>query len=686
MSSTDNAIQDNEPTSMSSRPPAASNASLPDELSYLITAFLPSHPPATRSKAYLTLSAFCQGVRSSSPIKGTQPDPATEAMVKVFEPIIVPRVMDTEESTVIAGATFLTALFQVDRESASSIFQQDGVLEAVMDSVDLAPSTQLAQSIAYLLAQACGHKACRAILTLQSVKWLEIMSRTSTDTNLRAGATNALIKLSKGSADDNPDSGKAGTGTRKDEDLANAMKEIVVAGSDITSMSDAVEGLAYLSVEPNIKDVLSRNADFLRRLFALIPRRPGPLSTELAEPTSTVVFGILVIISNLCAYRPRLTEEQSQIEKLRRMAKSDSTKVSNVSPLDDDENVKARIRRLLDAGVLDTFAGAIRTDSPGIRMTIGKSLISIIEDKENRGKVLQNGGAKILGQIIKQALSTASKPNDQTPNIDPAYLDSIQALAKLAITSSPVQVFGPNAGAMYDAIRPFSFMLQNQSSTLLQQFESMMALTNLSSHSAETAARIAQAPGLMNKIELLLLEDHALVRRAAMELLCNLIAGSDEVFERYGGGTNPSGTKSKLQVVLALCDVEDLPTRLAASGALATLSAAPSACKALANLQLDRRRVFLNLARLIDPSVHHDSDEGENESHHGLVHRGIICARNIFVNIEEQALRKQLTKAAEDTGLTQALVNIVKAQMESTDEVILRPTAETLKILMENKA
>jgi hypothetical protein len=668
-----------------------SNASLPDELSYLITAFLPSHPSATRSKAYLTLSAFCQGVRSSSPVKGKQPNPATEALVKVFEPLIIPQLVDTEESSLIAGASFLTALFQVDWEAASFLFQQDGVLEAAMDSVDLTPSAQLARTIVYLLAQACGHKVCRAVLTPQSVEWLGIMSRTSTDMILRAGATNALIKMSKGSAADNPGTGGTETGTRKDEDLAGAMKDIVIAGSDMASTSDAVEGLAYLSVEPDIKEILSRDSTFLRCLFTLIPRRPAYLSTKQPEPTTTVVFGILVIISNLCAYRPRLTEEQSQIEKLRRMAKASDNSMKAPSVLDDDENVKGRIKRLLDAGVLDVFAAAIRTDSSGIRITIGKALISIIEDKENRGKALQSGGAKILGQIIKHASTSASKSSDQTPTIDSAYLDSIQALAKLAITSSPVQVFGPNAGAMYDAIRPFSFMLQSPSSTLLQRFESMMALTNLSSYSAETAARIAQTPNLMNQVELLLLEEHALVRRAAMELLCNLIAGSDEVFERYGGETNSSSTKSRLQVVLALCDVDDLPTRLAASGALATLTAAPSACKALVSLQTDRRRVFLYLAQLIDPSITRaeDSDEvnaeRENESHPGLVHRAIVCARNIFVSIDDQAVRKRLSKDAEDAGLTQALVIVVKGQIGSAEEAILRPTAETLKILMDSK-
>lgn len=183
-----------------------SNALLPEELSYLISGFLPLSSPATRSKAYMTLSSICQGVRSSSHAK-EKPEPATEALVRCFGPLTISRLSDTEEGTVLAGVSFLTALFHVDWESASSIFQDDGVLEAIVDGVDLNPSIQLSLSVAQLLAQACGHKGCRSILTSQSLQWLEHTSHTSRDLRVRTGATTALIKLSKGLATDTPETG-----------------------------------------------------------------------------------------------------------------------------------------------------------------------------------------------------------------------------------------------------------------------------------------------------------------------------------------------------------------------------------------------------------------------------------------------------------------------------------------------
>lgn len=656
---------------------------LPDELSYLITAFVPSQTASLRSKAYLVLSAFCQGVRNSFPVKGKQPDSATEALTRVFRPLVLSRLEDTEESILIAGISFLTALFQVDWDSASSIFQDDGVLESVMYSVDLTPSLGLSLQVAHLLGQACGHKPCRAIITPQTIQWLSSTSRNTKDTALRAATTITLVKLSKGNAFDSSE----GTGStfpnvqRADDELAQVMKGLVINGADQSSIADAVEGLAYLSADPVVKEALANDSVFLQRLFSLVPRRKALNHAEFIS--STLLYGILLIISNICAYRPRLTEEQAQVENLRRMANADKapTQASDSSVLDDDANVKARIRELLGAGVLDVFAAAVPgTDSLGVKVNVGKALLSIVEEKENRGRVLQSGGAKILSLIIKTTTSDV-----KTSELDSAQLQPIQALAKLSITSSPVQVFGPNEGAIYDATRPFSILLQHPSSSLLQRFEALMALTNLSSASPEAASRIARADGLMNKVDLLLLEEHVLVRRAAMELVCNLIAGSDEVFERYGGTEKSS--KSKVQVILALSDVEDMQTRLAASGALAILTAAPSACQALLALQLERHRALPILAQLIDPSTAPDEGEHDEESDPGLIHRGVICARNFLLNISDEGIRKVVAKDAEDAGLKQALVNVVeKTHGNGTDnEAILGPATVALKFLLETK-
>jgi len=653
---------------------------LRDEIACVTSAFVSSTPDAAtvRSKAYVVLSAFCQGVRDK---KGRTADDATKLILNNLEPTVLQLLGETNEIALLKGVSFLTALFQVDSLAASAIFSQDGVVENLMDTVDLSPSSLLCQEIAHLLGQACGHKICREIVTPQIVRWLQFNSRQFADLTLQGAASVALIKLSKGSASDH-ETPEVHSGLT--DGLADKMVDIILSGQT-TSSFDAIEGLAYLSTDPRIKESLSKNPNFLQRLFSLVSVQK--FDSKASDLNPTLAFGVILIICNLTSFRPRLTEEQKQMEKLKRMTKVNKgipeAEGSN-SALDDDDHVKARIRLLVASGVLPVFPAALgATDSLGVRLNIGKSLLCIIEERENRGKVLQSGGTKVLQSIINKALSTQPpKGKSKQPALTAQDLEVVQALAKLAITSSPMQVFGPNAGAMYDAIRPFSILLQHPSSNLLQKFEAIMALTNLASQSTELASRIANAEGLIDKVELLLLQEHILVRRASVELICNLISGADVVFERYSG--NSSNSASKIHILLALSDVEDLPTRLASSGALATISSAPAACAALIALQFDKHRFLSVMTQLIDPSAlpkQETEDGGPLDTDPGLVHRGIVCVHNVLQSIGNAEIRQRISKEAAESGLLMAAIQLVKGQGLVRDQAIVQQAAEIVRVL-----
>ena len=653
----------------------------PDEFACLATAFLPTNADVDtlRPKAYVVLSAICQQARQ---VEGKNKDGtvATEQLVRIFAPFVAQLFGETDEKSLLTGASFLTALFQIDAPSASLIFAREDVVEGVMDSIDLSPSPLLSLEIARLLSHACAKKSCREIIRPQVVRWLESNSRQATDTGLRSAASLALVKLFKGAMSDEPEVGSPQVQSGQIDNLAETMTNIIVS-RETASTVDAVEGLAYLTVDPGLKERLAKNSSFLRQLFELVPTKKT--ASAKASLNSTLIYGISVIISNLTSFPPRLSEEQQQVEKLRRMAKSGKGSSEATLILDDDKYVKARIRLLISAGVLPVFPAAIAgVDSAGIRLNVGKSLLNIVEEKENRGAALQAGGARVLQTIIKRAFSSLSSGKN-TAMLSPADLDPIQALAKLSITSSPLQVFGPNIGAVYDAIRPLSILLQHPSSNLLQQFEAIMALTNLASYSSDVASRVAKADGLVNKVELLLLEDHTLVRRASVELICNLIVGSDEVFERYAGD-NP-GSASKIHILLALSDVEDIPTRLAASGALATLTAAPNVCKTLIDLQFERHRFLPIITQLIDPAALPASlkDEQIVETNPALVHRGVACVLNVFKKVEDKDIREKISNDGKESGLLQALVQLAKGKGVSSDPSVMYQATEALKALAE---
>ncbi|KIK91121.1 hypothetical protein PAXRUDRAFT_13962 [Paxillus rubicundulus Ve08.2h10] len=663
---------------------------LPDELSYLVTAFVPSQVPALRSKAYLILSAFCQGVRASKSSdrnqgSGEEPDSGSLALSLLFQPLIATNLSDTHDEGLLAGITFHCALFQVDWQSASQIFQEDGFIE-LLGTAEMSASPVVSLALARLYAQASGHRACRSLFPDESVTWLRVKSSQAVGDVLCAVAVVALVKLSHGSTNDAATYSSGGV-ERQDLAYTSRLKELIMGNKDV--LNEAVEGLAYLSVNPLVKKDLA-NATFLKRLFSFVPKRKAAAD---ATNNSTLIYGVLVIISNICAYKPRLSQEQQQIAKLRRMAESgkqaDKRGVEeHFDPLESEHQVQYRCRIAINSGTLDVLAIAAGLDTQGTRTVIGQILLSLAENKENRGEILKGGGAKTLTRIIQSFTSSSeSPPQDMLP--------AIQALAKLSITASPMQVFGPNEGNTLDAIRPFSGMLLHPSANMLQQFEAIMALTNLASHGTTCAARIADAPNVLNKVELLMLEDHALIRRASTELICNLVAGSESVFERYSGGLESSGKKtrgklckSKIQVLLAMSDVEDVPTRLAASGALATLTSSPTTCDRILELQTEHHRAFLVLAQLIDPGVHHGDNVAKGEDSNikpnpGLVHRGVVCIRNILLNPQSTLPRPVLAEEVKNAALLGVFERLLKGGLGPLSEAILRPATDVTNKLVE---
>ena len=672
---------------------------LPDELSYIVAAFVPSQPSPLRSKAYLILSAFCQGVRESKSLEGSrasgdESDQGTLALFRVFQPLIACNLSLSREDALLVAVTFHCALFQVDWKSASEIFTEDGFID-LLTTLEMTTSSSVSLALARLYAQAGSHKTCRRPFSEESITWLRTKCSQTFDDALRAVAILAIVKLAHGSSDDaaaTPAGTATTTSVLAQEDVACAaqLSDMIMNSKDIDAcLNEAVEGLAYLSVNSSVKKNLA-NHTFLKRLFSFVPKRKAAAD---ATTNSTLIYGVLVIISNLCVYKPRLSQEQQQIAKLRRMAESGRQAgrqgaEEQPDPLESEREVQARCHIAISCGALGVLATASGLDSQGIRSSVGQVLLSFAENKENRGEILRGGGSKTLTRIIQ----SASSPPDSLPQ---EALQAIQVLAKLAITAPPIQVFGPNEGNVQDAIRPFSQLLLHPSASMLQQFEAMMALTNLASHGPTFASRVANTPHVLSKVELLMLEDHALMRRAATELICNLVAGSEHVFERYAGASDETArsssgdgsSKSRIHVLVAMSDVDDLPTRLAASGALAMLTSMQTVCEAIFDLQTERHRAFLVLAQLIDPSVHASDDDvtedsGVALSDPGLVHRGVICIRNLLSNLPSLSHRDTLKDEVRKAGLLAVFEKLLKGELGSSADVVLGPAAEVKKILV----
>ncbi|KAF8314096.1 hypothetical protein DL93DRAFT_1114828 [Clavulina sp. PMI_390] len=711
-------------------------------------------------------------------------------------------------------------LFQVDAAVGAHLFLRDGMVEWLADIPELFPSTlenrrDIYRALVNLLSLASGHATCRAVVQARFATWLGQMSRTSESLVVKSAAAVALTKLSRGGAVDEEramDGGvmQASATTERDSmmkekrrlaaqdaELTQFMKGLIISESPASStappksktsppaaesqsevssaaLTDAVEGLAYLSAdEPSIKEALASDTSFLRALFSLIPlpQKQGNIvarpiddaPTASSKASTPLTYGVATIICNLVVYPPRMTEEERQIDKLRKMARpsgaasstSNSTPSASSDPeQESDADVAARGKKLIAAGVLPALAALSKAHTPdslsgATRIVISRAYLALVEPKENRGAVLQNGGGKALGFLARaggrplgdggsaEALFSpppvsSSKPSTSSTTDEtdkdkqqkearkkardaslarrtPADLIPIQALAKLAITTRPQLLFGPSEADLLDAVTPFHFLLLHPQASLLQRFEALMALTNLASVGAAVAERVAgdgtgagggggeEIPG---RVEMLMLDDNTLVRRAAVELLCNVIT-TEPMLVRYGGIPPPFASPSnhreetqlkemlavegspsqaviaRVHVLLGLSDVEDMKTQLAASGALATLlSISPLACKALLSIKKGPNGALAILGDIIDSSrVPADSASSSSDPAQAqdpgavlqLAHRGIVCLTSLLSrsSLFTPSLQASLLEAIKEQHISRAVVNLIRPIMNA---------------------
>lgn len=440
----------------------------------------------------------------------------------------------------------------------------------------------------------------------------------------------------------------------------------------------AVEGLAYASLQPQIKEDLAADDDFLKQLIVTLQDAP---------PRSSLTYGGLSIFANLTRYQPAQSEEQRRIGELKAYADAangqgsgPSKEAVEVNTLNDDAHVSQRCLRVFAAGVTPVLVSHSKKGSAASLGLIVGILHALSTTAKIRGQLAQQGAVRLLIDAwtalqppkttpggTTTPLGTSSNPPGSVPTTA-AQRTAAQALARILISTNPALVFGGTQPvSMATAIRPLASLLVADDNAenprdLLPTFEALMALTNLASAEDDTIRR-----GILRSawpaLEDLLLANHALVARAAVELVCNLVQCQDGV-ALYADGSPAAATR--LHILTALADAEDMGTRSAAGGALAALSSYTGVVLAL----VARPRGVASIVGLCKPSEPED-----------LRHRGAVVIYNMAAadgdvgQTAREALRtadaatvlKDCAKASRRPEVVEAAVYALKALVDGGD-------------------
>ncbi len=726
-----------------------SSAKLPhltsDDVRLLANGLLPTSIRSARSLAFLCLSKYCQAV-----LKDEKSDEEkTDFIFSNFKPFLESCFAEHDEAepelfipfTTLPAALFplapLPAVRLVTTPLDASSDPSPDALSVLLEAAEL-PSP-LQPALAELLAQASGTKPGRELVRSRAIEWLRGAVEFGDKSELGTLCAVALSKLGREESLPGSDQ-RAGVDPEESDEEALCQKMMAFVMSRPSSNSallPTLEGLSILSVRPRIQEVLARSPSFLASLLALAPSiaaRGGSLPVtprgsmdvddKLFEPVETsVCYGVTTILVNLTSRKPPMSAEDQQIAKLRTVAISGKKGPvrTEEDPLESEEAVKQRVKCVLKTDCVSALRGLARAESRLVKEGLGRLCLNLVEDKGDRPAFVREGGAKVLSGVVRDlTVGSATSKDSSIPNDTIVTLPAAQALAKLVITIPPHLLFPPpHLTTSFNALTPLYTLLIHPSSTPLQAFESLMALTNLASIDPSIASRIVEATvapphtesvwqssgrddkvKVIGKVEELMLDDNNMIRRAATELVCNLAsspAGFNYVTGHMAGGSS-ARVKSRLNILLVLTDVDDLPTRLAAGGALAILTQSKSACGALLSEAYDgstpKRTVWSRSLRMLDPEdAAHELDE-DNEAipaisstppNPELVHRAVITLLNLFTYASSLDENRRSTEfaTARKAGMEDKLLEVLRS---GAGEEVLQPTVECLKLLQKYPA
>ncbi|OBS60718.1 hypothetical protein A6R68_08184 [Neotoma lepida] len=351
----------------------------------------------------------------------------------------------------------------------------------------------------------------------------------------------------------------------------------------------AVEGLAYLTFDADVKEEFVEDEAALKALFQL----------SRSEERS-VLFAIASALVN-CTNSYDYEEPDPKMVELAKYAKQH---VPEQHPKDKPSFVRARVKKLLAAGVVSAMTCMVKTESPVLtnscRELLSRVFLALVEEVEDRGTVVAQGGGKALLPLALEGT-------------DVGQTKAAQALAKLTITSNPEMTFPGER--IYEVVRPLVSLLHLNCSGL-QNFEALMALTNLAGISERLRQKILKEKAVP-MIEGYMFEEHEMIRRAATECMCNLAMSKEvqDLFEAQGN--------DRLKLLVLYSGEDDELLRRAAAGGLAMLtSMRPSLCARIP--QVTTHWLEILQALLLSPNQE-------------LQHRGTVVVLNMVEASKEIA-------------------------------------------------
>ncbi|XP_063781924.1 protein unc-45 homolog A [Pseudophryne corroboree] len=520
----------------------------------------------------------------------------------------------------------VSCLLQGPSEAGNRTLELTGIMDSIIALC--ASEREIDQQVAVeALIHAAGKAKRASFITANGVTLLKDIYKKNENDAIRIRALVGLCKLGSAGGTDFSMKQFAEGSTLK---LAKQCRKWLCNESiQASSRRWAVEGLAYLTFDADVKEEFVEDKAALQAMFNLAKSQD-----------KTVLFAVASTLVN-CTNSYDREEIDPQMLELAKYAKQH---VPEEHPKDKKEFVEARVSKLLAAGVVSAMACMVKNESPALtdssKELISRVFLAVVEKPDDRGNVVAQGGGKALIPLALEGTELGKTK-------------AAQALAKITITSNPEIAFPGER--IYEVVRPMVSLL-HLNRTALQNFEALMALTNLAGISERLRGKIIKEKAVP-MIEGYMFEEHEMIRASATECMCNM-ALSKEVQDLF-----MAEGSDRLKLLVLYSGEDDERLRRAAAGTLAMLtSLQPKVCQMITQVTVHWLQILQAL--LLSENIE-------------LQHRGSIIVLNMMSE------NKELAEKLMESEMFEILTVLSKNEKEDQKRAVAQAAQECLTKAVE---
>lgn len=461
-----------------------------------------------------------------------------------------------------------------------------------------------------------------------------------------------------------------------------------------------IESLAYLTLNVTVKQNLRKEEGIIEKFVETLKLNSN--TTNTATTHSTLIYGILLILSNLGKLNDKSeNQDKTTIDYLKNYSKPGS---SIKKSEENNEEIQLFNKSLiLHHKILSLFSLLKLNKEGDSGSNIMNQAIVIIyqisfnQDKLVRQEMLKQGGLNIVMYYLAKTSKIKNKGNGETRPIDgnndllvETRIFALRSLSRMLISVNPELAFGK-----YDIKTSLPFLIEllgpdlseysgdlfNKSDnedkylyeqiTSLDKFESLLALTNFSSIPKNNEVKKVIILKTFDKFlnNFMIETESPQIQRASWELISNLITEPTLLVKFFNIQDNTSHNENfkRLQLLIKLLNSKDEALQIIISG---LLSNATSDFEMICNVLIENE-IILNELNEIFIKIFHDQFNNDN-----LILRVSYIVYNLVytASVTDDNLLK---KFSENKELKHSFSNVIRF---NKNEEILEVTKEILKL------